>query len=80
ISIDAFCRDADVAIRPPPMVTLISQKMGIHEWSYDNAIANDLRFKVPTLESAIALKDIRTEVDLVFNPKLGYAEAQRCLN
>ncbi|MGL4288799.1 MAG: FAD-dependent oxidoreductase [Phreatobacter sp.] len=80
ISIDAFCRDADVAIRPPPMVTLISQKMGIHEWSYDNAIANDLRFKVPTLESAIALKDIRTEVELGFNPKLGYAEAQRCLN
>ncbi|MGC5271552.1 hypothetical protein ACPXAU_24165, partial [Salmonella enterica] len=71
---------ADVAIRPPPMVTLISQKMGIHEWSYDNAIANDLRFKVPTLESAIALKDIRTEVELGFNPKLGYAEAQRCLN
>ncbi|QCI66004.1 FAD-dependent oxidoreductase [Phreatobacter stygius] len=80
ISIDAFCRDADIAIRPPPMVTLISQKMGIHEWSYDNAIANDLRFKVPTLESAIALKDIRTEVELGFDPKLGFAEAQRCLN
>lgn len=80
ISIDAFCRGADVAVRPPPMVTLISQKMGIHEWSYDNAIANDLRFKVPTLDNAIALKDIRTEVELGFDGKLGYAEAQRCLN
>ena len=62
------------------MTTLISQKMGIHEWSYDNDIANDLRFKVPTLENAIALKDIRTEVELGFDPKLAYAEAQRCLN
>ncbi|MET0605746.1 MAG: FAD-dependent oxidoreductase [Beijerinckiaceae bacterium] len=80
ISIDAYCRGANVGDRPPPMTTLISQKMGIHEWSYDNDIANDLRFKVPTLENAIALKDIRTEVELGFDPKLAYAEAQRCLN
>ena len=33
--------------RPPPMVNLSSQKMGIHEWSYDNDISNDLRYKVP---------------------------------
>ena len=25
--------------RPPPHTSLISQKMGIHEWSYDNAIS-----------------------------------------
>jgi formate dehydrogenase (NADP+) beta subunit len=37
-------READ---RPPPLVNLISQKMGIHEWSYDNDISNDLRYKVP---------------------------------
>jgi ferredoxin len=28
----------------------------------------------------IALKDIRAEVELGFDPKLAYAEAQRCLN
>ena len=28
----------------------------------------------------IALKDIRTEVELGFDPQLAYAEAQRCLN
>ena len=33
--------------RPPPAVTLVSQKMGIHEWSYDNDVSLDLRFKVP---------------------------------
>ena len=80
ISIDAFCNSADVSARPPPMTTLISQKMGIHEWSYDNGIANDLRFKVPTLENAIALSQIRAEVELGFDPKLAYAEARRCLN
>ena len=40
------------------MMNLISQKMGIHEWSYDNAIANDLRNKVP-------LKDVSTSEGIV---------------
>ncbi len=31
-------------------------------------------------EKVIALKDIRAEVELGFDPKLGFAEAQRCLN
>ncbi|MGH7152347.1 MAG: FAD-dependent oxidoreductase, partial [Acetobacteraceae bacterium] len=41
ISIHQVCNDQDVHDRPPPMVTLASQKMGIHEWSYDNDISND---------------------------------------
>src|SRR6266849_6578137 len=36
ISIDAFCRDEDLHKRPSPLFNLLSQKMGIHEWSYDN--------------------------------------------
>ena len=48
ISIDRFCQGEDVTDRPPPDGALMSsQKMGIHEWSYDNDISNDLRFKVP---------------------------------
>jgi formate dehydrogenase (NADP+) beta subunit len=80
ISIDKFCRGEDVAERPPPMVTLISQKMGIHEWSYDNDISNDKRFKVPHKELTLVLSDIRAEVELGFDPKLAFEEAQRCLN
>jgi formate dehydrogenase beta subunit len=80
ISIDKFCRGEDVALRPPPMVTLASQKMGIHEWSYDNAISLDLRYKVPLRDQAIALRDIKAEVELGFDRELGYAETQRCLN
>jgi ferredoxin len=59
---------------------VISQKMGIHEWSYDNDIANDKRYKVPHRAKAIALKDVKAEVELGFDQSLGFKEAQRCLN
>jgi ferredoxin len=61
-------------------VNLVSQKMGIHEWSYDNAIHPDKRYRVPLKDTVIALKDIRTEVELGFDLRLAYSEAQRCLN
>jgi formate dehydrogenase beta subunit len=80
ISIDKLCRGEDVRERPPPQVSLISQKMGIHEWSYDNDISNDRRYKVPLKDLSIALKDIKTEVELGYDEKLAYAEAERCLN
>jgi NADPH-dependent glutamate synthase beta subunit-like oxidoreductase len=80
ISIDRRCHGEDVASRPPPLVNLVSQKMGIHEWSYDNQIAPEARFKVPLKDLTIALKDIRQEVELGFDPELAWKEAQRCLN
>ena len=33
VSIDKLCNDEDIAYRPRPAVEIISQKMGIHEWS-----------------------------------------------
>ena len=39
ISIHKFCQNEDVNDRPPPGVTIVSQKMGIHEWSYDNDVS-----------------------------------------
>jgi len=80
ISIDRICQSRAVADRPPPFVTLISQKMGIHEWSYDNEISLEHRKKVPLRDQKIALADIKAEVELGFDPLLGYAETQRCLN
>jgi ferredoxin len=80
ISIDRFLRGEDVAQRPAPDVSLVSQKMGIHEWSYDNAISIDLRYKVPHVEKARALADIKAEVELGFDPELAFHEAERCLN
>src|SRR3712207_2933615 len=74
VSIDKFCRGESVADRPPPMTTLMSQKMGIHEWSYDNAVSLDLRYKVPLRDQAVALKDLHAEVELGFDRELAYAE------
>src|SRR5438128_12456573 len=55
ISIHKLCQGTPVKDRLPPHVTLISQKMGIHEWSYDNDISNDKRKKVPLRDQKIAL-------------------------
>jgi formate dehydrogenase (NADP+) beta subunit len=80
ISIHQYCSGDDVDVRPPPMMNLISQKMGIHEWSYDNDISLDQRFKVPWRDKSQTLVNIKAEVELGFDPNLAFAEAQRCLN
>lgn len=80
ISIDLFCRGEAVTERPPPMVTLSSQKMGVHEWSYDNAIEVDKRYVVPLAPLDKSLKDRKMEVELGFDQSTGYKEAERCLN
>jgi NADPH-dependent glutamate synthase beta subunit-like oxidoreductase len=80
VSIHRHCMGEDVHDRPPPGFSLVSQKMGIHEWSYDNDISLDLRHRVPMLDKAEALKNVRVEVELGFDSRLGFAEAQRCLN
>jgi NADPH-dependent glutamate synthase beta subunit-like oxidoreductase/ferredoxin len=80
ISIDKLLHGENTAERPAPEIVITGQKMGIHEWSYDNDISNDLRFKVPHRDKSLALKDVRLEVELGFDRKLGYLEAERCLN
>jgi len=80
ISIHQYCQGEDIAARPAPGVTIVSQKMGIHEWSYDNEIVLAERYKVPLREKDIALKDLRTEVELGYDPVLALKEAERCLN
>jgi NADPH-dependent glutamate synthase beta subunit-like oxidoreductase len=80
VSIDKLVKGEDVKDRPPPMVNLVSQKMGIHEWSYDNDVSLDKRYKVPHADQVVALKNIKIEVELGFDQKLGYLEAERCLN
>ena len=80
VSIDMFLSGEDISVRPAPGVTVISQKMGIHEWSYDNDIANDTRYKVPHRDKAVSLKDVKAEVELGFDQLVGFKEAQRCLN
>ena len=66
--------------RPSPYVNLVSQKMGIHEWSYDSDVVTDNRYIVPQVNKEIALKDRKVEVELGFDGLHGYKEAKRCLN
>jgi NADPH-dependent glutamate synthase beta subunit-like oxidoreductase len=80
VSIDKMLNGEDIADRPQPAVEMMSQKMGIHEWSYDNEIAPDRRYKVPLRDKVVALKDIKAEVELGFDPDLALKEAHRCLN
>ena len=80
VSIDRMLNGEDIRERPEPAVSLISQKMGIHEWSYDNDISNDQRYAVPWREKAATLKSIKVEVELGFDAATAVQEAQRCLN
>lgn len=80
VSIDLLLKGRDVKQRPPPGVSMMSTKMGIHEWSYDNDVSLDLRYKVPLVEPGVALRNVKIEVEKGFDPLLGYKEAQRCLN
>jgi formate dehydrogenase beta subunit len=80
LSIHKLCSGSDINDRPAPMVEIVSQKMGIHEWSYDNDIAPDRRYRVPLRDKVVALRDIKTEVELGYDPNLALKEAHRCLN
>jgi ferredoxin len=80
VSIDRLLNGEDVNRRPAPMTNLMSQKMGIHEWIYRNAVSNDVRFKVPWTKAETALANIKIEVELGFDAATAFKEASRCLN
>ena len=80
ISIDLFCNDKDLMQRPDPMGNLQSTKMGIHEWMFDSEVVEDERYQVPHEKKEIALSNLNVEVELGFSLKVGFKEAQRCLN
>lgn len=80
VSIDLFCNSLSLTERPSPYTNLISQKMGIHEWIYDNDVTPDDRYKVPHAAKSLTLKDRKKEVELGFDLPTGFKEAERCLN
>ncbi|SIR59722.1 NADPH-dependent glutamate synthase beta chain [Aromatoleum tolulyticum] len=80
ISIDRFCHGQEVATRPAPLTNLVSQKMGIHEWSYANDVSEERRRKMPVRDLPATLGDVRLELELGFDVELACKEAARCLN
>ncbi|MCZ6617871.1 MAG: 4Fe-4S dicluster domain-containing protein, partial [Gammaproteobacteria bacterium] len=81
ISIHLYCSGGDIKNdRPAEGLNLISQKMGMHEWSFDSEHDPSLRFPVPHADRNQSLSNIKIEVELGFDVALGMKEAQRCLN
>jgi formate dehydrogenase beta subunit len=80
VSIDRFCRDEALLPRPDPSVVMTSQKMGIHEWRYDNEVSEAARSAVPSEPVEVALKDMKLELELGYDLKGALKEAERCLN
>ncbi|MFN0279740.1 MAG: FAD-dependent oxidoreductase [Pyrinomonadaceae bacterium] len=81
VSIDLFCNKKNLLTeRLHPMVNLVSQKMGIHEWAYDSEIDEYDRLIVPQAPKTKTLVNRKQEVELGFDPLAGYEEAKRCLN
>ncbi|MCV0424243.1 MAG: FAD-dependent oxidoreductase [Roseibium sp.] len=80
VSIDLYCQGKDLKVRPAPHVNLVSQKMGIHEWSYDSEPVDDKREAVPLVELDKALKSRTLEVELGFDLETAFQQAERCLN
>ena len=80
VSIDLYCNGKDLKDRPAPNVTMKSQKMGIHEWSYDSEPVDLKREAVPLVDLKEALSSTVLEVELGFDLDTAFEQAERCLN
>ena len=80
ISIDKYCHDLDISDRPMHGVTLSSQKMGLHEWSYSNDYDGSDRRLMPHVDLRERFKKIDIEVELGFDVEQIATEVERCLN
>jgi NADPH-dependent glutamate synthase beta subunit-like oxidoreductase/ferredoxin len=80
ISIHNHCFGIPLEERPPFGMNLISQKMGIHEWSYSNDYNPALRTPMRYVDLEDRLRNIATEAELGFSVEETAREVQRCLN
>ncbi len=80
ISIDNYCQDAPVTDRPAFGMNLISQKMGLSEWSYHNDYNPAHRQKMTHVDLLKRFQKLTIEVELGFSAEQTAREVQRCLN
>ena len=80
ISIHNHCQQIPVTERPQPRMSLISQKMGISEWSYHNDYNPASRQKMQHVDLAKRFEQLNLEVELGFTKDQFVKEVQRCLN
>ncbi len=80
ISIHNYASGVPVTERPPRGMNLVSQKMGLSEWSYHNNYDPIMRQKMKHVDLVERFKNLSTEVELGFTPEQTAHEVQRCLN
>ena len=80
ISIHQLCNGLPTTQRPPQGLNLITQKMGISEWSYHNDYNPSQRQKMTHVELTRRFQDLHIEVELGFSAEQTAREVQRCLN
>ncbi|HEU0299582.1 MAG TPA: FAD-dependent oxidoreductase [Longimicrobium sp.] len=80
ISIHQHCQGLPLTDRPAWGLNLVSQKMGLHEWSYGNDYDAAARAKMRHVELAERLRNLEVEVELGFDFEQTLREAARCLN
>ena len=80
ISIDRHCQGRPLTDRPAYGMNLISQKMGLKEWTYSNAYDESRRaeMRMAALQERLAALDV--EAELGFDPEQTLKEVERCLN
>jgi formate dehydrogenase (NADP+) beta subunit len=80
ISIHNHCQGIPVTARPARGMNLISQKMGLSEWSYHNDYNPSSRQKMQHVDLVHRFEQLDIEVELGFTPDQIAREVQRCLN
>lgn len=80
ISIHNLCEGVLITDRPPVGMNLISQKMGISEWSYHNDYNTAGRQKMVHVDLTQRFEQLNIEVELGFDAAQTAREVQRCLN
>jgi formate dehydrogenase beta subunit len=80
ISIHNYCQGVAATDRPPVGMNLVSQKMGLTEWSYHNDYNPAPRQKMKHVDLVERFRELNVEVELGFTPEQTAREVQRCLN
>ncbi len=80
ISIHNHCQGVPITDRPKQGSSLISQKMGLSEWSYHNDYNPSKRQKMQHVDLTKRFQQLTIEVEMGFDPEQTAREVQRCLN
>jgi len=80
ISMHKYCQGEDITKRMPPGMNLLSQKMGMHEWSYSNDFDPAERRIMPHVDLKERFKKLDIEVELGYTVEQTIQEVERCLN